>query len=183
MRESIALCERTKNRWGMGTAYRYLGLTSLATGRCIEAQDHFQKSLEIFGEYFKGWDIARSLTYLGDAAFMTGDLSEAEETYLDALRLAVEVKSTPLAMDAIAGLARLHLHNGEAEKAFELANYVLNQTASTQETKEISRQLIVKLEKQLGDDRIQAIRERTMDQSLDTIAEICLRWRQPGQLD
>lgn len=183
MRESIALCERTKNRWGMGTAYRYLGLTSLATGRCIEAQDHFQKSLEIFGEYFKGWDIARSLTYLGDAAFMTGDLSEAEETYLDALRLAVEVKSTPLAMDAIAGLARLHLHNGEAEKAFELANYVLNQTASTQETKEISGQLIVKLERQLGDDRIQAIRERTMDQSLETIAEICLRWRQPGQLD
>ncbi len=30
LRESLTLCEQTKNYWGMGTAYRYLGLTALA---------------------------------------------------------------------------------------------------------------------------------------------------------
>jgi tetratricopeptide (TPR) repeat protein len=156
----------------MGTAYRYLGLATLATGRCNEAQGHFQKSLEIFGEYYKGWDIARSLTYLGDTAFMTSDLQEAENNYLDALRLAVEVKAIPVALDAVVGLARLCLFTGETEKAFELANFVLDQTASTQETKEISRQLISEAEKQLDEDCKKAIRERTLDQSLETIAEI-----------
>jgi tetratricopeptide (TPR) repeat protein len=183
MQESIALCERTKNRWGMGTAYRYLGLATLASGRYVEARGHLQKSLEIFGEYFKGWDIARSLIYLADAVFMVGDLKEAEKSYLDVLRLAVEVKSTPVALDAVVGLARVYLCHGEGEKAFELANFVLNQAASTQETKEISRQLIFKAEKQLGDDRMQAIREKTLDQSLEVIAEMCLKQRQPGQMN
>ena len=54
MRESIALCERTQNRWGMGTAYRYLGLATLAAGQPDEAKRHLEKSLETFGEYFKG---------------------------------------------------------------------------------------------------------------------------------
>ena len=126
MRESIALCERTKNRWGMGTAYRYLGLATLAAGRCVEAQDYLQKSLEIFGEYYKGWDIARSLTYLGDALLKTGDLKEAEKIYLNALHVAVDEKSIPVALDAVVGLAHLSLDCGKAEKAFELAQFVLS---------------------------------------------------------
>lgn len=180
MQNSIALCERTKNRWGMGTAYRYLGLATLAAGRIVEAQGHLQKSLEIFGEYFKGWDIARSLIYLGDAVFMAGDLKEAEKNYLDALRLAVEVKSIPVTLDAVIGLARVHLFNGEAERVFELAWYVLGHTAATHDTREISHQLILEAEKQLVDHRMVAIKERTLDQSLETIVEICLGQMQSG---
>ncbi len=175
MQESIALCERTKNRWGLGTAYRYLGLATLAAGRCVEARGHFEKSLEIFGEYFTGWDIARSLTYLGDALFMAGDMQAAEKNYLAALRSAGAAKAVPLAMDALVGLARLHLYKGEAEKAFELADFVLNQAASTHETKELSRQVILEAERQLDGDRKQAIRGRTMEYSLETIAEKYLR--------
>ena len=54
MRESIALCEKAKNRWGMGTAYRYLGSVYLAEGQFAKAQFHFRKSLELFGEYTEG---------------------------------------------------------------------------------------------------------------------------------
>ncbi len=183
MQESIALCERTKNRWGMGTAYRYLGLATLATGRIVEAQGYLQKSLEIFGEYFKGWDIARSLIYLGDAVFMAGDLKQAEKNYLDALRLADEAKSIPVALDAVVRLARVHMSNGEAERAFELASHVLNHTAVTQDTREISRQLILEAEVQIANDRMRAIKEIPLDQSLETIVEICLGKRQPGQMD
>jgi len=102
---------------------------------------------------------------------MAGDLPESEKNYSDALRLAVDSKSIPVALNAVVRLARLHLHNGEAERALELANYVLNQTACTYETREISRQLIGETEIQLGSDRVQAIKERTSDQSLETIVE------------
>jgi hypothetical protein len=44
MYESITLCEQSKNRWGMGTAYRYLGLTCLAEGQLVEAQAHLLKT-------------------------------------------------------------------------------------------------------------------------------------------
>jgi len=63
--ESITLCEKAKNRWRMGTAYRYLGSVSLAEGQYAEAQAHFHNSLEVFGEYTEGWDIALSWYYLG----------------------------------------------------------------------------------------------------------------------
>lgn len=181
MGESIALCERTKNRWGMGTAFRYLGLVTLATGRFSEAQDHLQKSLEIFGEYFTGWDIARSLTYLGDAAFMLGDWQEAKKIYLDVLCSAAEALSTPVALDAIVRLARVHLFEGEVEKAFELAHYVLIQPASTQETKDASRQLISEAEKHLDDDYKIVVRARTRDQTLESIVEICSGKSSPGK--
>ena len=172
MQESIALCERTKNRWGLGTAYRFLGLATMATGRSIEAQGYLQKSLEIFGEYFTGWDIARSLTYLGDALFMAGDLPQADKHYMDALRLAVEVKSKPVAMDAIVGLARVRMCQGEVEKAFELASHVLSQAASTQETRDISHQLISEAERQLDVSLVQEIRERTLSYSLERFAKL-----------
>lgn len=175
MQESIALCERTKNRWGMGTAYRYLGLAKLATGRIIEAQADLQKSLEIFGEYFVGWDIARTLTYLGDAVLAAGDLCEAEKKYLEALRLAVESKSVSLALDALVGLARVHLCRGEAKKAARLATFIQDQAASTQETKNISRQIILQTEKQVGVIQDQGWDDPTAVQSLDEIVNIYLR--------
>ncbi len=174
MRESIALCERTKNRWGMGTAYRYLGLATMAAGRCLEAQDYFHKSLDIFGEYYKGWDIARSLTYLGEAELKTEDIKKAEKTYLNALHVAINEKSTPVALDAIVGLARLSLHCGEEEKAFELARFVLSQAGGAQETYEISHQISENVGKHLGDDQKKWRGERLSDQSLETIVALYL---------
>ena len=158
----------------MGTAYRYLGLATMVAGRCVEAQDYFQKSLEIFGEYYKGWDIARSLTYLGDAKIKMGDLKEAEKTYLNALHVAVDEKSIPVALDAVVGLAQLSFQCGEAEKAFELAQFVLSQAPIAQETYEISRQISENVGKHLGDDPKKWRGERLSDQSLETIVAFYL---------
>jgi len=109
MRESIALCERTKNRWGMGTAYRYLGLATLAAGQPNEARAHLEKSLEIFGDAFKGWDIAQTMIYLGETHLRTGDDARAKTILLDSLRLARDIRSEPLILQALAGLASLEI--------------------------------------------------------------------------
>ncbi|MDL1895584.1 XRE family transcriptional regulator [Anaerolineae bacterium CFX7] len=126
MHESIALCERTQNRWGMGTAYRYLGLAELARGDCAEAIRQLEASLEIFGEYFKGWDIAQTLIYLGETYLHLGDDVRAKTILRDSLRLARDIHSAPLALQALAGLAALALRaaptvspRGAANPAFE----------------------------------------------------------------
>lgn len=174
MRENLALCELTKNRWEMGTTYRYLGLATLAAGQIDEAQKYLQQSLEVFGDYFKGWDVARTLTYLGDALFMAGNVQQAEKSYLDALSMARETRAIPVALKAAAGLARLSLSRGELETAYQLASHVLNQPASAHRTREISRQLVMDTEEQLGPDRVRAIKESAADQSLETIVDIYL---------
>ena len=169
MQESIALCEQTKNRWGIGTAYRFLGLATLAAGQYIEAQGHFQKSLEIFGDYFEGWDIAQSLVYLGDATRMSGDLARAETIYRDALRHAVNAHAASIALDALLGLAQLYGCAGNSEKALWLSYYIVNHTASIRETKERANQIIVETEKGLDNKQIRMIKKGVSDQSLETI--------------
>lgn len=112
LRESIALCEKVKSLWGLGTAYRYLGSVSLAEGEFAEAQAHFQESREVFGKYTEGWDVALSLCYLGESARMEGHRTGARENYLEALRVSSGANSIPIAIDCLLGLAQLYSQDG-----------------------------------------------------------------------
>jgi tetratricopeptide (TPR) repeat protein len=150
MYESIALCEQSKNHWGRGTAYRYLGLTCIAEGQYAEAQAHLIKSLEIFGEFAVGWDIARTLTYLGDAAMLAGDVPEAGKIFREALQSAVEAQAIPIALDALLGLGNLHAQTGEPESALLLCSYVIEHPSSEEETRNRAEQLRAALESKLG---------------------------------
>ena len=139
LQESIALCERTQNRWGMGTAYRYLGLAMLAAGRGREAIGQLEKSLETFGDYFTGWDIAQTPIYLGEAYLQLGEEPAAQNILLDALRLAREIHSAPLMLQALAGLAALER---PAPPAAGWLSLILSHPAATHATKERAAQLL-----------------------------------------
>jgi hypothetical protein len=141
LQKSLSLCTQVGDRWGMGTAYRNLGLTALAHGDADKAQALLRKSLDIFGNYIVGWDIARSLTYLGDAASMVDELAEAHISYVNALHLAIGAKSIPVALDVVMGLARLQLRSGKTGRAFEPADFVSNHPAGTQATRTDASQL------------------------------------------
>jgi len=171
MQESIALCEQTKNRWGMGTSYRYLGLATLAAGQYVEAQGYFQKSLEIFGEYFEGWDIALSLAYLGDAVRMSGDVDQARKIYLKALRISLDAHSIPIALETLLGFAHLYTETDEPERVFELSYYILNHPLSTQDTKDWASKLILETGKLLTNHQLQVIKESVLNISLEDIVK------------
>lgn len=180
MLESIALSEQAKNRWGLGTAYRFLGLAYMGQGRYTEAQASLLKSLEVFGEYFVGWDTAITLNYLGDVFLLQGDLPAAQGIYLDALRTAVEARSMtiaqdallgPNALDALLGLSRVWLQTGKADQAIELAVHVLAHAACTQESKDLASLVIFDAAVQLGPDQAHAIREMSVEQSLDSLVQ------------
>jgi predicted ATPase/transcriptional regulator with XRE-family HTH domain len=169
MRESIGLCERAKNRWGMGTAYRYLGSAYLAEGQHTEAQAHFHKSLEIFGEYTEGWDIALSLYYLGETFLVNGNLIESKKYYSKALRISFDANSIPIVLDTLVGLAHIYAQTDEPERAFELSYYILGNPSSTQETKDQASEIVLKTEKLLTTHQVQAIKEGLLNSSLEDI--------------
>jgi predicted ATPase len=171
LEESLALCSQVGDRWGLGTAYRNLGLTALAQGQPFEAQSLLRKSLDIFGEYIVGWDIARSLTYLGDAKLMTDDLTCARKIFPQALRVALEARSTPVALDALIGLARLHQLDSEAKRAYELACFVLLNPASVLVTRENAAQIILQAGRHLDTETIQAIEAQAAGLTIETIAQ------------
>jgi hypothetical protein len=153
----------------MGTAYRYLGLATLATGRCAEALIHFQKSLDVFGEYFKGWDIARTLIYMGHTHLLSGRHSEARSILLDALRIAGEVHSSPLMLETITELASLEMQRNAGRAAGWLW-LVKDHPATTQETKDRACQLLRDAERDLNAEEIQVIKAGSTLASLEALA-------------
>jgi predicted ATPase/DNA-binding XRE family transcriptional regulator len=174
MQESIALCEQSKNRWGMGTAYRFFGLSKLAAGQIKEAKTHLQKSLEIFGEYIVGWDIARTLSYLGDAALLERELPEAWKIYLNAMQLSIDVKAIPIALDCILGLAQIAIETDKTDIGLSLTDFVFNHPASPQEAKERAQILFEEAQKLLTDKDVNSFVEWPDTQSIERILEFLL---------
>ncbi len=80
-------------------------------GRRVNApkRAHLEKSLKIFGNAFKGWDIAQTLIYLGETHLRSGDDAQAKTIPLDSLGLARDIHSEPLILQSLAGLASLEL--------------------------------------------------------------------------
>jgi predicted ATPase/transcriptional regulator with XRE-family HTH domain len=175
MQESISLCEQVKNRWGMGTAYRFLGLAYLAAGQYAQARTHLHKSLEVFGDDFIGWDIARSLTYLGDANRLSGDFAEANQDYQDAFRISTEIQAIPIALDALSGLACLQAQAGNLGRALELCYYLLGCPFNEDDLRCRVEVLRLDLEAELSPAQIQEARSNTRTKSFEMLVSEVLQ--------
>lgn len=170
LRESLELCRRSRNRWGLGTAYRHLGVLMLAQGEYAGAEAMLRKGLETFGDYIIGWDIAASYVFLGDVGLKTGNLGAAEENYLQGLRLARGIRSAPLILQGMMGLAEIDLQSGRCEPALELAEIVLNHPAGDHVAQNRARQIIRCARNCLGEDGVRAAGERAAARTLDETA-------------
>jgi predicted ATPase/transcriptional regulator with XRE-family HTH domain len=168
VQESIKLCQQTKNRWGLGTAYRHLGLVEMAQGHPREAQLHLTRSLEKFGDYIVGWDIARSQIYLGAATRMAGDLAGARTILVDALRLSHEINSLPLVLDAVIELACLEVHSNPRQAISWLIS-VVDHPALAHEALERAHQLMLEARNHLDRELTSTTTADLPTQSLDTI--------------
>lgn len=122
--ESLELSRRTRNRWGLGTAYRFMGLVKIAQGEYDTAEAMLRQGLETFGDYIIGWDIACSYVYLGELMLRRDQPTAAAENYTTGLRLARDIQSPPLMLDALVGLAELAGQTGNGVQALELAEMV-----------------------------------------------------------
>lgn len=145
MQESIQMCQQSHDRWGLGSAFRFNGRILVAQGDFQQAQVELHKSLEVFRDYVTGWDIACTLSYLADAQRLAGERTQARETYLEALQIAIESDAHPIALETLLGLAHLLAASGDCEQAIRLAYYVLTDQAATQETRQQAQRLLTSL--------------------------------------
>lgn len=114
----------------------------MAQGEYARAEALLQQGLETFGDCIVGWDIACSHTYLGDVMLKMADLPAAEDNFLKGLRLAQEIRSVPLMLAALVGMAELEQQRGNPERAWTMARVVRDHTASPQVVKDRAGQVI-----------------------------------------
>jgi predicted ATPase/transcriptional regulator with XRE-family HTH domain len=171
LEESAALNRSVGDRWGLGSAYRGLGVVAQVQGDHQQAVVMFRKSLDTFTELGGSWWVARVLAEKGRSVFALGNAAEAGRVWRESLRIAIETRSTPVALEALAGLASLQAKQGDREHALELLLIVLNHPASFQETKNRAAHLRTQLESQLTNQQVEATQARVKVKTLESASD------------
>jgi tetratricopeptide (TPR) repeat protein len=175
LEENIALNRSIGFGWGLGSAYRALGIVEQAQGRHQQAVDMFRKSLDTFTELGGSWWVARVLAEMGGSMLALGKDTEAERVWRESLHIATDIRATPVALEALAGFASLRSKQGDREHALELLLMVLNHPASFQETKDRVSALRAELEAQLTSQQVQAAQLRVHAKTFEAIVDEVLK--------
>jgi tetratricopeptide (TPR) repeat protein len=167
LEENVTLNGLIGFSWGLGTAYRGLGIIAQAQGEHHQAVDMFRKSLDTFTELGgSGW-VARVLADMSWSIFALGNDIEAERIWRQSLRIATDIHGIPVALEALAGLASLQAKQGDMERALEVLLMVLDHPASFQKTRNSALQLRAQLEVQLTHQELELVQQR--------VYAVCLR--------
>ena len=175
LEESVSICEQTGDRWGAGTAYRFLGFTCMALGDLTTAQAMIEKSLHIFSGYIGGWDVALSLIFLGEVKLLAEDLAAAGNLFRDALITARKANSLPLQLYALINLASIHARAGECELAYLIAALVHHHPFSSLDSKETAARLLIEMENRLPASQREETRRKAGEVDLPVLVEEILQ--------
>jgi predicted ATPase/transcriptional regulator with XRE-family HTH domain len=181
LEENVVLNSAIGFGWGLGTAYRGLGIVAQAQGKHQEAVVMFRKGLDTFTELGGIWFVARVLAEMGGSMLALGNEAEAGHLWREALRIATDIHATPVALEALAGFASLQTKQGDREHALELLLIVLNHPASFQEAKNRAAQLRTKLEAQLTSQQVEAAQTRAKAKTFEAAVEEILVQAPPVQ--
>jgi predicted ATPase/DNA-binding XRE family transcriptional regulator len=175
LEENAALNNSIGFGWGLGTAYRGLGIVAQAQGNHQQAVDMFHKSLNTFTELGGSWYVARVLAEMGRSILALGNEAEAGHVWRQALRIAADIHGTPVALEALAGFASLKSKQGDIEHALELLFIIFDHPASLQETKNRATHLRTELEAQLTPLQIETIQAHAGEEGFETVVEDLLK--------
>jgi len=175
LEESVALNVYAGARWNLGFAYQGLGDVVQAQGEHEQAVVMYRKSLDTFTELGGRQFVAQGLAEMGRSLFAMGNDMEAERVWCESLCIATETHGTPVALEALVGLANLHGKLGDIELAFELLLIVLDHPAVLQETRNRAVQLHSELEAQLTRHQVEAARGRSQAKTFEAVVDEILK--------
>ena len=120
--QALAICREVQDREGEAVSLMSLGLVQLRLGDATGAIELFNKTLPIQEAIGYRRGIGFTLTHLGHALADIGMLDEAAWAFAQALAMRRELDpESPLAVDDLAGQARVTLAQGDAARAGQLA--------------------------------------------------------------
>jgi predicted ATPase/class 3 adenylate cyclase len=159
-REALALRRALGDRWGAAASQANLGWLAHLQRRFAEARAIYEESLGIYRAIGDQRGAALALVNLGFTVWEQGDVDASAGFLYEALRLAMSVGATPLALEALAGVARLRAHEGHLEHAAELLGLALYHPSSSAESHIQAEPVLAAITAALPPERFAAATER-----------------------
>ncbi len=147
--EGLAISRKIGDRRGIATCLSNLGVVAEGLGEYGEAKRLQQECLAIFQEIGDRWGMANSFNNLGFAICVLGEYQESKKCFHQALEMAIDTLSVPVALEALVGMVTLLMKEGEKEQASELIGCVLYHPVVYGAIKDGAEQLLSELEPQL----------------------------------
>lgn len=173
--ESLAIHQEIDDPRSMALCLNYLGDVALALEEYEVAQRLNQESLTTFKEIGNQWGIISALTSLGQVFSAVGQYQAAKATFDDALKLAMEIKATPLAMEVLLGMAALLIETDQSEQALKILALVFKHPASSRDTQDKAAHLLPQLGSQLPVDATKKLGIGHQIKTLESVVEELLQ--------
>lgn len=141
LREGLRLVRETGDRFGTGLMLERLAVAAQISGDAEEAHRLFAECITLYRDIDDPWSLSRVLNLQGHFLLSSGDEAQARPCFEQALHLALTARIDPNTLDALTGLALLSERAGCPETALEMALYVLQHPASTQDAKDRAEKL------------------------------------------
>jgi predicted ATPase/transcriptional regulator with XRE-family HTH domain len=163
LQESIRLALAIGERRLLAFGQAAMGRLAFELGDYSAAQEWFQQSLQILRMIHETWAISGVLNDLGQATLALGDSAAARQTFDELLRLAVEAGLPPRVLDALVGLAHLHLLAGEDQAALTALTHVIHHNRVQRETKERAERLLQQLANRLAPEQMAQLQDAAQE--------------------
>jgi predicted ATPase/transcriptional regulator with XRE-family HTH domain len=167
--DNLQIARESGNRWGIGLALENLAGTAQSLGNFDEARQMLEESVSINREVGEPWSISRSLTALSQIALIQFDLLKAEESAMEAVRVAVEAEHVTNALDALVALAEAHAKQGMKASALETVQFVLENSVNLENTKDRAQKVYAELQPYFTSEQIEEIRSHMTSITLDAM--------------
>ena len=160
LREGLQAAAETNDRFGIALAGLRMALAVQARGNDVNARRMLKESIQHFREAGDTWFHSHALNLEGKIALSAGEFAQAEKSFKEAGKVALEIQALPILLDALVGLATLDAARGQYEQALEWVNHILQHSSSTQDTRNRTDRLRLELEAQLSPQQIEATKLR-----------------------
>jgi tetratricopeptide (TPR) repeat protein len=171
LREGLELSRENGYHVAMSLALFGLGKTAYVDGRYEEAQPFFSESARLFQEIGDTHRLSRTLYHKGLNSMALGNAVGAQNDFCTALNLAYKGGFTTSTLNALTGLAALASQQKASQETFELALYVVQHPASTNETRNLAARLQMELEAKLPPEQVEAAEQNIGMKSLDEFVQ------------
>ena len=171
LQENLQTAKELGNRWGIGLGMEQLATQAQLDGDFAEARRFLEESVALYREVGDPWSLSRALNALSQIALSQSDMFEAERSAIQAVKTAKEGEFDLNALNALATLAQIHAQQGRSVSAFELAQFVLKNSASPKGAKDRAEKLDADLEAHLLPEQIERARlqSKTLEEVLQEI--------------
>jgi serine/threonine protein kinase/tetratricopeptide (TPR) repeat protein len=173
--ESLAISRETGDRWGVAATLNDLGYIAVMQGNYAQAGTYLEDALALFREIGDRTAVAQTLTNLGHVASALGDDASAASRFHEALQMALAMDAVPLALEIVAGVARLRARAGHTDQALELAGLTLNHPGCNTDVRGHAAPLVDELRARLPPPVVEAALERGKARDLNSVAAEILK--------